>query len=377
MRWLFNLGSVRGKPPSKNSLTEEREIVKRTHQQALHRGAGYPGLPETRPTVSCWLHIANSLSKKRGLLKLLLLSSVIVLSSCSGSGSDSDPLNEAVTTLNTAESSDPLPVTIDTDIPVTLDAGDMLDRSDFEPPGDPGESPLAEDLGDLLPAVFPTQTTIDLAYAQAGADLITRLNESLALPADIDVNFADCGTANAFFAPADANPDATFLSEGGAIFMCHELTELFAAFFTDADQTFAANTFVLMHELGHSLVDQLDLPVLGIEESYVDGVAAVLLGESGLADGLVLAGWFFAAQMPAPFFDSHRAGPQRFGDLACWGVGAEPALLDDPFISGIAQQLFEGGRDCVSEYQQQVRSLQIVLGPNIRGGLQNLLSLDP
>ncbi len=297
-----------------------------------------------------------------------------VLYGCSNG--NSDPETEQLTTVNTAEATEPLAVTVDIENPVVLDPGDMLDRTQFEPLGDPTETPLAEDLGDLLPVVFPTQTSIDLAYARAGAELIARLNTTLALPTNIDVNFTDCGSANAFFAPADENPEATFISAGGAIFMCHELIELFAGFFGDADQTFAASTFVLMHELGHSLVDQLDLPVLGIEESYVDGVAAVLLGESGLAEGLVLAGWFFGAQSTAPFFDSHRAGPQRLGDLACWGVGADPTLLNDPLIGGIAQQLFQGGRDCEREYQQQVRALQFVLGPNIRGGLQGLLAPD-
>lgn len=295
------------------------------------------------------------------------------LYACSGGGS-SDPVDRGVTTVNTAESNEPLAVTIDTDIPLIGEAADMLSRTEFAAPGSTDETPLAEDLGDLLPEVFPTQTTIDLAYALAGAELVSQFNASLALPADIDVNFTDCGTANAFFAPADANPEATFISSGGAVFMCHELTELFSLFFADLDQTFAASTFVLMHELGHAFVDQLNLPVLGIEESYVDGVAAVLLGESGLAEGLVLAGWFFGAQSPSPFFDSHRAGPQRFGDLACWGVGAEPALLDDPFIASIAQQLFDSGRDCVREYQQQVRGLQFVLGPNIRGGLRGAIA---
>ena len=141
------------------------------------------------------------------------------------------------------------------------------------------------------------------------------------------------------------------------------------------EQAFLTSTFVLMHELGHALVEVLALPVLGIEESYVDGIAAVLLGESGLSEGSVLAGWFFGSQPGTAFFDSHRAGPQRLGDLACWGVGADVSLLADPLTNSIASQLFVGGRDCVREYQQQVSGFSVVLGPSIRGGL-NLLA-DP
>ena len=67
------------------------------------------------------------------------------------------------------------------------------------------------------------------------------------------------------------------------------------------------------------------------------------MGEAGLAEGVVLAGWFFFSQPESPFFDTHRAGPQRLGDLACWGVGADPSLLDDPMINSIAQQLISSG----------------------------------
>lgn len=242
------------------------------------------------------------------------------------------------------------------------------------------------DVGNLLPVVFPTQTELDLEYAQAGFDLIERLNNGLILPADIDVIFADCGTANAFYVPPgisidDSSEDAPDdddafrqqpRSAGGSIIMCHELTQLFASFYSDKGQATSASIFVLMHELGHALVNQLSLPVLGIEESYVDGVAAVFVGEAGLSEGSVLAGWFFGNQSQTPFFDSHRAGPQRLGDLACWGVGSDPTLSADPIINNIAQQLMGGGRNCPAEYAQQLAGLTTVLEPHLLTSLQNI-----
>ena len=127
-----------------------------------------------------------------------------------------------------------------------------------------------------------------------------------------------------------------------------------------------------MHEIGHALVSQLRLPVLGIEESYVDGMAAVFVGEAGLPQGSVLAGWFFGSQPNTPFFDTHRAGPQRLGDLACWGIGADSTLLDDPTVGSISIQLMNGGRDCVAEYQQQRSGFEAVLAPYIRGDLTEI-----
>ena len=95
-----------------------------------------------------------------------------------------------------------------------------------------------------------------------------------------------------------------------------------------------------------------------------------------MSEASVFAGWFFGNQGPTPFFDSHRAGPQRLGDLACWGVGADPSLLEDPIIASITEQLVIGGRDCPAEYEQQRRALEFVLGPNIRGGLENTFTTE-
>jgi len=231
---------------------------------------------------------------------------------------------------------------------------------------------VAEDNGDLIPAVFPTTTTVDLAYAQAGAALIEELNDSLALPADISVSFADCGTANAFFVPAEINPDENG-TPGGAIIMCHELTELFFNLFGDTESAFQTSVFVLMHELGHALVNQLQLPVLGIEEAAVDGIGAVFSTKLGLAEGVVLAGWFFFSQGDSPFFDTHRVGSQRLGDLACWGVGGDPSLLADPTIADIAQQLVDAGRNCPFEYGQQLNAVNTLIGGNIDGGLVDVV----
>lgn len=295
-----------------------------------------------------------------------------VLSACSSSGSSGGDSDQVVAEGSSAA-----------DTPVEL--------PDLDGPVNTG---LVND-GVLVPTLFATQTELDLEYAQSGVDIIERLSESFILPEDIDIFFADCGTANAFYVPASVpigninfggddgqdglSPVDPALAEqprsaGGAVVMCHELSQLFASFYSDKDQAVSTSIFVLMHELGHALVNQLSLPVLGIEESYVDGIAAVFVGEAGLSEGSALAGWFFGSQSDTPFFDSHRAGPQRLGDLACWAVGSEPALLDDPIISNIAQQLMAGGRNCPAEYAQQLAGLTTVLDPHTRNGFQSIFA---
>lgn len=309
----------------------------------------------------------------------MLVLSTLILAACGGGGGSDNSPGDGLPTNDAPTANAPM-----LDVPV-LDmsselepdtaAAEMLEDLDVAPIGDPSATDTSGLTGRLIPAVFDTQTTANLMYAQVGVELVNQLNDTLLLPTDIDVLFVDCGTANAFFVPQGSVLPNFESDASSTIVMCHELTALFSDFYAEPEQGFLASTFVLMHELGHALVEVLDLPVLGIEESYVDGVAAVFLGESNLAEGSVLAGWFFGAQPNTPFFDTHRAGPQRLGDLACWGVGADASLRDDELIDSLATQLFDSGRDCEAEYQQQVQGLAAVLDGNILGGLNALEGL--
>ncbi len=311
----------------------------------------------------------NTLQKNslNNLSKACLIGIALFISACSSSddsGTDNIPGD------TTVGGPGPENAEIVTEVQIAMDP-DQTGMLQQVNPQSIGDTSLVNDTGldgRLLPTIFASQTDVDMAFAQSSAALVEQLNDSLLLPEDINVIFADCGTANAFFAPVQ------FGVPTAEITMCHELTLLLSVFYGNDRQAFLATTFVLMHELGHALTNVLQLPVLGIEESYVDGIAAVLLGESGLAEGSVLAGWFFGGQTNTPFFDTHRAGPQRLGDLACWGVGADTSLQVDPIVGSIADQLIQTGRDCQREYAQQLSGLDTILGPHILGGF-NLLSV--
>jgi len=83
--------------------------------------------------------------------------------------------------------------------------------------------PAGADTGNLLPVLFETETSLNLDYARASVELIRRMNAAFILPANIDVVFADCGIANAFYVPAiDMSEemeefDGIVTSEGGAL----------------------------------------------------------------------------------------------------------------------------------------------------------------
>ena len=69
----------------------------------------------------------------------------------------------------------------------------------------------------------------------------------------------------------------------------------------EADLFVLGNTvFILYHELGHALIDQLGLPVLGREEDAADNLASIMMipeQADPMMDELIIAaadGWYLA-----------------------------------------------------------------------------------
>ena len=87
------------------------------------------------------------------------------------------------------------------------------------------------------------------------------------VPRDLQIAFMDCGQPNASYDPAQS-----------AIVMCYELVNRLIRDYrryAGSDSVLAASVwqttlFVFYHELGHALIDMLDLPVTGREEDAVD-----------------------------------------------------------------------------------------------------------
>src|SRR5260370_12706490 len=98
--------------------------------------------------------------------------------------------------------------------------------------------------------------------------------------------------------------------------------------------------FVLLHELAHAAIADLELPVLGREEGAADEVAVVRMlwvgsafTRSVLADAT--KGWFFSARRdrkegePLAFYDEHSLDQQRAYQIVCLMVGHDPNAMAD------------------------------------------------
>jgi hypothetical protein len=135
---------------------------------------------------------------------------------------------------------------------------------------------------------------------------------------------------------------------------------------------FAANNslFVLYHELGHLLFDQLELPVLGREEDAADNVATWILLNRGDAEanqtlidaarGWTLSGIAYdSGGSESDYAAIHSLDKQRAYQIVCLMVGMDAAAF-----RGVANQ-YRIARDrqdsCGGDFALVDRSLQKLL----------------
>lgn len=196
------------------------------------------------------------------------------------------------------------------------------------------------------------------------------MNETLALPHDITLEFKECGEINAFY-----NPETHHIE------LCYEMIENSANLFKDdektedamADAVLGSTIWTYFHELGHSLVDAYDLPITGKEEDAVDQLSTYILiniGEEGEEMALKGAREFYLEAKrdndldDSKFADSHSLDKQRFYNIICWVYGQNPAKHASLTKDGT---LPEGRKDeCESEYQQIAKSWGKLLEPHIK-----------
>ncbi|MEU9166060.1 DUF4344 domain-containing metallopeptidase [Streptomyces sp. NPDC048424] len=210
-------------------------------------------------------------------------------------------------------------------------------------------------------------------------------NQRIALSYDVPVIAKSCGGANASWDPRAR--DITY---------CYELVEETRPVFREqaaregspdaADRAKAADdgvigfsNGVLLHELGHALVDMYDLPITGKEEDAVDQLATLLLATGGeqhidyavstINAWGALADAQEAGDLSGLFSDEHSLSAQRFYNEICWLYGSDPNAFESAVIAvgnpdGVLPQLRAEG--CRHEYEQIERSWNRLLKPYLK-----------
>ncbi len=195
-------------------------------------------------------------------------------------------------------------------------------------------------------------------------ELVAHLNSTFLLPVTVGMRLMQCGESNAYYDP-----------ELREIQLCLELIDGMAEvlrpqFDDDDDFTDAlAGAFIAtaLHEVGHALVDVLELPITGREEDAVDQLAAWMLieaGDSGSVLGAAAAYYTEYDPDEEDFSSEHSLDRQRYFNHVCWVYGSSPE--DNEELIG-DWELPEGRAErCEAEYRLLDRSWQRLLREHLR-----------
>ncbi len=143
--------------------------------------------------------------------------------------------------------------------------------------------------------------------------------------------------------------------------------------------------FVLLHELAHTAVTELDLPVLGKKEDAADSFAALTLIhiKSEFSDRVLTEaakGWFMADRRdrkdgePVVYYDEHGLNQQRAFQIVCYMVGADPMRFKD--LAAETKLPKDRQEGCAEDYRDAAKSWGAVLQPHLRAPGQPETKID-
>lgn len=199
-------------------------------------------------------------------------------------------------------------------------------------------------------------------------EIATGLNELIALPRDVYLNFDACGEPNAFYS-----------SDTTEVTICYELADQIEQEFKTITKDQAkiddmvGDTIMqaFFHELGHCLIDVLDLPATGREEDAVDQLATILIldgSPEGRRSAINAALEFDLASRDSDpndmaYWDEHSFSKTRFYDMLCLVYGSDPKSMRS--IVGPDGLPEERAVRCTQEYQRAEKAWMRLLEPFI------------
>jgi len=200
-------------------------------------------------------------------------------------------------------------------------------------------------------------------------DVALDISDMLQIPSEVGVYFDTCDESNAFY-----------YSEDQEILMCYELIEEYLDLALDGEDlegedydnaVINASLFTFFHELGHALVDVLELPITGREEDVVDEFATLLLlwwedeeavwagAEQFEADALAEREETTSGDYA--YWDEHGLSAQRYYNVICLIYGSDPQYWQDLVKSRELPQ--DRADQCAGEFDQKTYAWETILDP--------------
>jgi hypothetical protein len=133
--------------------------------------------------------------------------------------------------------------------------------------------------------------------------------------------------------------------------------------------------FVMAHEMGHALISEMNMPVLGREEDAADSFAVVtaLKMRSGFSERVLIEaakGWVLSSKRDKKqgnklaFYDEHGLDLQRAYNVVCFMVGSDPEKYKA--LAAETKLPEERQSSCVRDYKTTTWSWDEMLKPHIR-----------
>lgn len=200
-------------------------------------------------------------------------------------------------------------------------------------------------------------------------------NRKFFFPRDLILVVAETGQVNCWYSP-----------DQHRIYISYELLDFLLKLFRQVEPETQArgdalNTlfFVTLHEMGHALIGELDIPTTGRDEDAVDDFACLTVhqvGGSARDQALAAAKWFNIMgsrgnNADLPFWDEHSLDLQRFYGILGLMYGANPNRY--MFAEKIVPQ--RQLKRYINDYPKKLESWERLLGPHFRKKLppgQNL-----
>jgi hypothetical protein len=189
------------------------------------------------------------------------------------------------------------------------------------------------------------QRLYELLKERQSLEKLQEIFSPIRLRADLTLKTVNCGMVNAWY----QRPTLTICYEYLADILNTASKEKTPAGITREDAVVGQFFYVVAHEMGHAMFDQLSVPLFGREEDAADQFAAYMMLRIGKEDARRLIGgaaytyhnFVKNPTMTLPitaFSDVHGASMQRLYNLLCIAYGADSEGFSDIVDKGVLPQ---------------------------------------
>jgi hypothetical protein len=210
----------------------------------------------------------------------------------------------------------------------------------------------------------------ELVTSRTALEKVQKIFSPVRLSADLTVKTTDCGMSNAWY----QRPTLTICYEYLEEIRATAPTKTTADGLTRDDALVGQFFYVVMHEMGHALFDQLDVPLFGRPEDAADGFATYMMLALGKKDAhRIITGAAYAyrdynmgTRVTVPltaFADDHSAPLQRYYNLLCLAYGADDVTFADFVDKGLLPR--QRAHSCKVEYGELNFAIQKLIMPHL------------